>query len=95
MKAGITYASRVTTVSPTYAREIMTDYYGEGLDGVLRDQGWKVQGILNGIDIGLYNPEKIRRFLPAIQRKHGCVEKVAVRRRFSRKPVCRKSQRLH
>jgi starch synthase len=58
MKAGITYASRVTTVSPTYAREIMTDYYGEGLDGVLRDQGWKVQGILNGIDIGLYNPEK-------------------------------------
>lgn len=58
MKTGITYASRVTTVSPTYAREIMTDYYGEGLDGVLRDQGWKVQGILNGIDIDLYNPAK-------------------------------------
>ncbi|NLA96464.1 MAG: glycosyltransferase, partial [Clostridiaceae bacterium] len=56
LKAGIVYSSRVTTVSPTYAREIMTPYFGEGLDGTLSDQSWKVVGILNGIDVDLYNP---------------------------------------
>lgn len=57
MKAGIQYANRVTTVSPTYAREIMMDYYGEGLNGLLGAQAWKVVGILNGIDTETYQPE--------------------------------------
>lgn len=57
LKAGIVYSNRVTTVSPTYAQEIMTSYFGEGLEGVLASQSWKIQGILNGIDVDLYNPE--------------------------------------
>ena len=57
LKAGLVYSNRITTVSPTYAKEIMTPYFGEGLDGVLAGQGWKVKGILNGIDVDLYNPE--------------------------------------
>lgn len=56
LKAGIMYANRVTTVSPTYAKEIMTDYYGEGLNGLLAANGWKVSGILNGIDTESYDP---------------------------------------
>ena len=57
LKAGIVYSNRVTTVSPSYAYEMMMDYYGEGLNGILGAQRWKVQGILNGIDQDLYNPE--------------------------------------
>lgn len=56
MKAGILYSNRVTTVSPTYAHEIMQDYYGEGLNNLLAAQAWKVVGILNGIDVDSYNP---------------------------------------
>ncbi len=57
LKTGIQYSNRVTTVSPNYAKEIMTDYFGEGLNGLLAAQGWKVSGILNGIDTESYNPE--------------------------------------
>lgn len=57
LKAGLVFSSRITTVSPTYAREIMTPYFGEGLDGLLSEQAWKVRGILNGIDVDRYNPE--------------------------------------
>ncbi|MDD4323457.1 MAG: glycogen synthase [Eubacteriales bacterium] len=57
LKTGIQFSNRVTTVSPNYAKEIMTDYYGEGLNGLLAAQGWKVSGILNGIDTDSYNPE--------------------------------------
>ncbi len=56
LKAGIVFADRVTTVSPTYAGEIMTDYFGEGLDWLLRNVSYKVSGILNGIDIHTYDP---------------------------------------
>jgi len=56
MKAGILYSNRVTTVSPTYAQEIKQDYYGEGLNGLLSAQSWKVVGVLNGIDVDSYNP---------------------------------------
>lgn len=56
MKSGIMYSSRVTTVSPNYANEILTDYYGEGLNGLLAAQGWKIRGILNGIDTISYDP---------------------------------------
>jgi starch synthase len=58
MKAGILYASAVTTVSETYANEIMTPKHGEGLDGVLRACASKFYGLLNGINYGDYNPWK-------------------------------------
>lgn len=56
MKGGITYADAVTTVSPSYAQEIQTSGFGENLDGVLRANRAKLQGIINGIDMKVYNP---------------------------------------
>ncbi|WP_270165880.1 glycogen synthase GlgA [Paenibacillus sp. SYP-B4298] len=56
MKGGIQYAEHVTTVSRTYAQEIQTDYFGEGLDGCLRWLGDRLSGIVNGIDQQSYNP---------------------------------------
>src|SRR6185503_6308361 len=57
MKVGITYADLITTVSPTYAREIQESReYGYGLEGVLRERSRDVAGILNGIDVKLWNP---------------------------------------
>lgn len=56
LKGGIYNATLVTTVSPRYAREIQTPEGGEGLDGVLRDRGGDVIGILNGIDDAVWNP---------------------------------------
>lgn len=56
MKAGLKYADRITTVSPSYAREIATDHFGCGLDGVIRARGAAVSGILNGVDDTIWNP---------------------------------------
>jgi starch synthase len=56
MKAGLKFADRVTTVSPTYAHEIATHEFGFGLDGVVRSRGADVVGILNGIDDAVWNP---------------------------------------
>ena len=56
MKGAVYYAQRVTTVSPTYAREILDPYFGEKLDGVLRANEHKLTGIVNGIDEELYDP---------------------------------------
>jgi starch synthase len=56
LKGALHYADAITTVSPTYAREIMTPYFGEGLDGVLRWREEYVRGILNGIDYSEYDP---------------------------------------
>lgn len=58
LKGGINFSDRVTTVSPTYAEEIMTPEFGEGLDAVIRHNGWKVRGIINGIDYDLNDPEQ-------------------------------------
>jgi len=57
MKGGIVFADRVTTVSPTYAQEILSPYYGERLDGLLRSRQQFLSGILNGIDTIEYDPE--------------------------------------
>lgn len=57
MKAGVLYADRVTTVSPSYANEIQTVAFGKGLDQVMRMESGKLSGIVNGIDTELYNPE--------------------------------------
>ncbi len=56
MKAGLKFADRVTTVSPTYAREIATPEFGAGLDGVIRGRGANVCGILNGVDRAVWSP---------------------------------------
>ena len=56
MKAGLVFAQRVTTVSPNYAREIATPEFGFGLDGVIRDRGGDVSGVLNGVDRTVWDP---------------------------------------
>ncbi|MFT3665674.1 glycogen synthase GlgA [Piscinibacter sp.] len=58
MKAGLKYARRITTVSPTYAREIGTHEFGCGLDGVIRGRGGDVSGILNGVDGAVWDPAR-------------------------------------
>ena len=57
MKGAIETADLVTTVSETYARELMFPYYAHGLDGILSDAAWKLTGITNGIDTTTFNPE--------------------------------------
>lgn len=57
LKAGLVFAHRITTVSPGYAREIMTPEFGCGLDGVLRKRASDVVGVLNGVDYTEWNPE--------------------------------------
>ena len=57
IKGGIVFADHITTVSPTYAQEIQTAYYGERLDGLLRARADSLTGILNGIDTVEYDPE--------------------------------------
>ena len=56
MKAGLSYASHITTVSPSYAREIQTPEQGCGLDGLLRDRAGSLSGILNAVDDSVWNP---------------------------------------
>lgn len=56
MKAGIVYADAISTVSPTYAKEILTREYGCGLEGVLKERHKDLYGILNGIDYNLWDP---------------------------------------
>ena len=56
MKAGLVYTDMITTVSPSYAEEIQTAYYGERLDGLLRSRKQDLHGVLNGIDMNTYNP---------------------------------------
>jgi len=57
MKAGLSYAHRVTTVSPSYAAEMATLEFGCGLEGVVRARGGDVSGILNGVDSSIWNPQ--------------------------------------
>ena len=56
MKGAIYAADYVTTVSPTYANELQYPFYAHGLEGVVADNRWKLRGILNGLDVGLYDP---------------------------------------
>ncbi|WP_299547733.1 glycogen synthase GlgA [uncultured Tateyamaria sp.] len=56
LKAGLVWADRLTTVSPTYARELMTPEFGMGLDGVLQTRKADLSGILNGIDLEVWSP---------------------------------------
>ena len=67
LKAGLHFADALTTVSPRYAEEIRTPAFGEGLDGILRDRADVLHGILNGIDVVLWNP----RTDAALPRRYG------------------------
>ena len=85
LKGGMVFADYVTTVSPTYAREILTPEFGFGLDGVLRNRADRPLGILNGIDIDRWNPETDS-YLPAnysmIDRSGKLLCKQALQREF-------------
>lgn len=70
MKAGLKFADRVTTVSPSYAREIATPEFGVGLEGVIRGRGTDVSGILNGIDTEVWDPARD----PAIAARYDAVQ---------------------
>ena len=76
LKAGLVYADKLSTVSPTYASELMTEEYGMGLDGVLRERQEDLVGILNGIDEELWRPPYKS---PAGKTKH----RAALREEFS------------
>jgi len=85
LKGGIVFADYVTTVSPTYAREILTPEFGFGLEGVLHNRPNRLLGILNGIDIDRWNPETDP-YLPAnysaIDRSGKQICKQALQREF-------------
>ena len=76
LKAGIRYGDRLTTVSPTYAREILTPEYGAGLDGILRSRASDLVGILNGVDYAVWDPANDRE-LPACYSVHHMAGKCA------------------
>ncbi|MBR0795377.1 glycogen synthase GlgA [Bradyrhizobium jicamae] len=89
LKAGLQFADRITTVSPTYAREIQGDDGGMGLGGLLRERAGVLRGILNGIDLSVWNPETD----PHIAARYGAshlatraANKAALQRRFGLEP---------
>ncbi len=89
LKAGLYYADRITTVSPTYAMEIQTDADGMGLGGLLRSRTADVTGILNGIDDGLWNPATdplIEASYDAAKLDGRAVNKAALQARFGLEP---------
>lgn len=77
LKGGLVYADTITTVSNTYAYEIQTPYYGEGLDGLLQARHQSLVGIVNGIDYDVYNPEKDKNLEKAYNIKNFRKNKVA------------------
>src|SRR5262249_9520674 len=91
IKAGLYYADRLTTVSPTYSREIQTPAFGWGLDGLLRSRAGALTGILNGVDAEIWDP----RHDPALPRPYGIEDamsgkeatKTALQRRLGLEPL--------
>jgi starch synthase len=85
LKAGLQFADRITTVSPTYAIEVQTDEGGMGLGGLLRERTQDLSGILNGIDTSVWDPEKDSRLAACFtidQLEARAANKVALQRRF-------------
>lgn len=77
LKGGLVYADLITTVSNTYAYEIQTPYYGEGLDGLLQARNQSLIGIVNGIDYDIYNPDKDKKLYKTYNTKNFKKNKVA------------------
>ena len=80
LKGGIVFADAVTTVSNTYAEEIKTPFYGEGLDGLLRARSNSLRGIVNGIDYTDFNPESDKRIVRQYDANNFRKEKVKNKR---------------
>lgn len=70
LKGGLVYADTITTVSNSYAYEIQTPYFGEGLDGLLQARNQSLVGIVNGIDYDIYNPEKDKNLIKPYNSKN-------------------------
>ncbi|WP_050401524.1 glycogen synthase GlgA [Bradyrhizobium embrapense] len=90
LKAGLQFADRITTVSPTYAQEIQTDEGGMGLGGLLRERADVLSGILNGIDIDVWNPATdpdIAARFSTEQMAGRAANKAALQRRFALDPA--------
>jgi len=90
LKAGLQFADRITTVSPTYAQEIQTDDGGMGLGGLLRARSDVLSGILNGIDISVWNPATdpdIAAHFSAEQLTQRAANKAALQQRFGLDPT--------
>ncbi|GKQ52273.1 glycogen synthase GlgA [Bradyrhizobium sp. Ce-3] len=90
LKAGLQFADRITTVSPTYAQEIQTDEGGMGFGGLLRERADVLSGILNGIDIAVWNPATdpdIAARFSAEQMAERATNKAALQRRFGLEPA--------
>ena len=85
MKGAIECADKVTTVSPTYAQEILDPWFSHGLDGLLRQKQYKLCGILNGIDVDVFNPATD----PDIAKNYDA--ETSRRARLSAKKPCRTS----
>ena len=94
LKGGIVYADAVTTVSPTYAEEIKSQYYGEGLDGILNARAHDLRGILNGIDYTDFSPDNdknlVKPYTVETFRKDKVKNKVALQKELGLKedPKC-------
>ncbi|MEW6332043.1 MAG: glycogen synthase GlgA [Pseudomonadota bacterium] len=90
MKGGLVFADRLTTVSPTYAREIQTPEFGDGLDGVLQQRAARLSGILNGIDDAEWDPARDRYLAhnySAGKLQGKAANKLALQREFGLPPV--------
>ncbi len=85
LKAGMVFADKVTTVSPTYAREICTAEYGYRFEGVLQSLGDKLSGILNGIDLTIWNPQTDRYLSQNYSLKNGKARQQWVSRKLANK----------
>ena len=98
LKAGLIRADRLTTVSPTYAEELMTERFGMGLDGVMRHRRGVLSGILNGIDLDAWNPGTDPAIAPYTTLKGKAANTAALRERMklgkSAGPLCVMVSRL-
>lgn len=83
LKSALIYSDALTTVSPTYAKEIQTPEFGAGLDGVLRDRSAHLHGILNGIDYSAWNPEADK-YLPTHYSVNDLTGKAECKRQLQR-----------
>ena len=83
LKAGLVFADKLTTVSPTYANELMTPHFGMGMDGVLRARRADLVGILNGIDLDIWSPETDGQITPYKAPRGKAANKAALRAEFA------------